>query len=89
MAERKEKLATCPVCGYQDTALDEEALKLAMQDHMQESHNLVLPVTIRGTDKTESQVEDEEITEIADRPLIGESPDLPGPSPDFGGATRQ
>src|SRR5918912_805553 len=41
MADSKEKQATCPICGYTDTAGDAEALEEAMQEHMRLQHNQV------------------------------------------------
>ena len=34
------KMATCPICGYQETADDADALNSAMEEHMQSTHNL-------------------------------------------------
>jgi hypothetical protein len=50
MADNREKQATCPICGYTDTALDAEALEEAMAQHMQQAHNMSAPVNPGNTD---------------------------------------
>jgi hypothetical protein len=42
MADDKLKQATCPICGYTDSATDAEALATSMQEHMRLMHNQVL-----------------------------------------------
>lgn len=50
MADNKEKQATCPVCGYTDTALDSDVLEEEMRQHMRTAHNQVLPVDRDNSD---------------------------------------
>ncbi len=63
MADR-EKIATCPICGYTDTALDAVALKAAMEDHMRSAHNQVLNSNEASMDIKPTGVEER------DRPVI-------------------
>ena len=50
MADNKEKQATCPICGYTDTAMDAGALEDAMAEHMRMQHNQAAPVNPADTD---------------------------------------
>ncbi|MDB5081879.1 MAG: hypothetical protein JWP00_3803 [Chloroflexi bacterium] len=42
MADQSMKQATCPLCGFTDSAGDREALELSMQEHMRLMHNQVM-----------------------------------------------
>ena len=58
MADNKEKQATCPVCGYTDTALDADALEQSMAEHMRQAHNMTAPVNAASTDLKHTGRED-------------------------------
>ena len=45
MADHKEKIATCPVCGAQERAEDVQALTEAMQQHMHLTHSMDVPLS--------------------------------------------
>ncbi|HEX2910087.1 MAG TPA: hypothetical protein VH186_04720 [Chloroflexia bacterium] len=45
----REKLSTCPICGYTDTATDPEALRLAIEEHIRMAHNLDPATLMSGT----------------------------------------
>lgn len=45
MADQKEKIATCSVCGAQEMAEDVQALTEAMQQHMHLAHNMDVPLS--------------------------------------------
>ncbi len=49
MAE-KELMATCPICGFSDSALDSAALKSALDEHRRKAHNLSGSVANNPTD---------------------------------------
>ena len=90
MADSKEKIATCPVCGFQEKATDDAALKEAMQFHMHETHNLALPQegVSGGTQETGREIDDNEITEVpvvSYAPVTGISSNIPGMGPDISG----
>ena len=69
----KEKQATCPVCGYSDTATDDTALEQAMSQHMRDMHNLSWTATPADTDlKSTGRYRD------TDAPGPLEPPDVPG-----------
>jgi hypothetical protein len=85
MADQSLKMATCPICGVEETGEDTAALKAEMEDHMRLMHNVVMPFSITTPDLTTYQT----TSDLPAQPLIGESPDVPGPSPDFGGARQQ
>ncbi len=60
MADDREKQASCPICGYTDTALDADALEDAMVDHMRTAHNQTMSVNKGNTDmKLTGRVDDE------------------------------
>ena len=42
MADDSLKQATCPICGYTDSATDAEALASSMEEHMRLTHNQVV-----------------------------------------------
>ncbi len=50
----REKQATCPICGYTDTALDATALESAMTEHMKNTHNVTVPVNAASTNLKET-----------------------------------
>lgn len=50
MADHDEKQATCPICGYTDTAGDADTLKMAIEDHMRQAHNMAAPVNADNAD---------------------------------------
>ena len=91
MAESKEIIATCPICGLQDTSNDGPALEAAMQSHVREAHNLAYPLNnTQGDIKDSDQVKESEVTDILvvpDAPITGVSSNIPGIGPDLGGAT--
>lgn len=84
MANQKEKIATCPVCGAQEMATDGDALERVMQEHMRQLHNLSIPLSTSGGDVKETDLEDSSDTPIG-IPLKGESSDALVIGPDFGG----
>ena len=45
MADQKEKIATCPVCGAQEMAVDLQALTEAMEQHMHLTHSMDVPLS--------------------------------------------
>ena len=45
MANQKEKIATCPVCGAQEMAVDLQALTEAMEQHMHLTHSMDVPLS--------------------------------------------
>ncbi len=84
MANQKEKMATCSVCGMQETAEDAQALQEAMQQHMQKAHNLKEPAGEVERDLKETSQEGD--FEYPTVPVLGVSPATRGIGPDLGGA---
>lgn len=84
MAHAKEKIATCPVCGAQEMAMDKDALEKAMQDHMRQLHNLDVTSNVVDADIKETGLEDSSDVPIV-IPVKGEASDTLAIGPDFGG----
>lgn len=84
MAHQKELIATCPVCGAQEMALDKEALEMALHDHMRQLHNIDTPLKLLDRDIKQTDLEDSSEVPIA-VPVKGESSDGLVIGPDFGG----
>ena len=93
MADDKLKVATCDVCGAQESAEDADALEEAMQLHMREAHNLSMPRKNLENDVRDTGVDltDREVTYVPvppQAPITGVSSNIPGAGPDLGGAER-
>ena len=93
MADNKLKVATCDICGAQESAEDAEALEEAMQLHMKEAHNLSMPKKNLESDvqNTGVDVTNNEVTYVPtppQAPVTGVSSNIPGAGPDLGGAER-
>lgn len=58
MADNREKQATCPICGYTDTAMDADLLEQSMAEHMRSMHNMTTPVNAANTDLKHTNQED-------------------------------
>ena len=56
MADDTMKQATCPICGYTDSATDAEALATSMDEHMRLTHNQVVAPDAGNTDMKDSGV---------------------------------
>ncbi len=69
MADTKQLQATCPICGYTDTATDGEALEQAIEEHMRLTHNQVMPITKANSDLKQTGRE------------VDQDPDLPALEP--------
>ena len=54
MAEDALKQATCPICGYTDSATDAEALASSMEEHMRLTHNQVMAPDAANMDLKET-----------------------------------
>ena len=54
-SDDRDLQATCPVCGYTDTALDADTLEQTMRDHMRRAHNMEGPVNPANIDLKDSQ----------------------------------
>lgn len=70
----KEKQATCPICGYTDTAMDAGVLEDAMAEHMRLQHNQAAPVNPADTDLKTTGRDD-----VVDAPVVMPiAPGVPG-----------
>ncbi len=74
MADKnKEKQATCPVCGYTDSAMDADLLEQSMSQHMRDMHNVSWTATPADTD-LKATGRDTDSGPIG----LAEPPDVPG-----------
>jgi predicted small metal-binding protein len=71
----KEKQATCPICGYTDSAYDADALERGMQEHMRQAHNMSAPINAASTDLKHTG---RDLDDRLDAPVAGAETDLPG-----------
>ena len=60
------KMATCPVCGYQETATDAAALQTAMEEHMQTVHNMSMPDMNANADIKVTGKDTDQVDKLAD-----------------------
>lgn len=93
MADDKLKIATCDICGAQESAEDADALEEALAMHMRDAHNLSRPKQSLAQDvqNTGVDVTDNEVTYVPvppQAPITGASSNIPGTGPDLGGAER-